>query len=292
LIKYSIYWKSGLIIFLLGFLLFVNSCEDPVPTDYKEEKYVEAFLLVGEPVKNIIVMKTQPVTVAFNYDSSLVHDAFVKIIDDEKEMILEFRDGKDAGYYFPDTTYLIKPETDYKLEIICCDNTVLTGETTTPAAFNWINPPKKQIQYPKDTLDLPFVDSLVFEWEGSRDIFFYMISVRCIDTLEYGKYLDPATEESNRRIGKPFSNDLRYRELSTWTFMPNTKTPVVWNIFKWFGMHEVSIYAPDSNFLNWALQYFISSNYDSRHNSINGGIGVFGSASVVRDTSFIIKNQP
>ena len=68
--------------------------------------------------------------------------------------------------------------------------------------------------------------------------------------------------------------------------------PIIWNFFKWFGMHEVSIYAPDENFLNWALQYFINSNYDSRHNSINGGIGVFGSASVVRDTSFIIKNQP
>ena len=41
----------------LQLILVLSGCEDPVPNDYIPENYVEAYLLVGEPIKNIIVMK-------------------------------------------------------------------------------------------------------------------------------------------------------------------------------------------------------------------------------------------
>jgi hypothetical protein len=273
---------------LLGlFLIGLFSCEDPVPTDYIEEKFVEAYLIVNEPIRDIAVMKTQPLNSVFNYDSSFVGNLDVYIIEGENRMKLEFN-GK--SYYYPDTTYLVKPQTKYFLEIDCIDGNKVSGETTTPSAFSWVNKPKDIIYFPKDTMNLPSVDSLVIEWEKST--IFYLIAITCIDTLEYGKYLTPVSGEMNRRIYKPFSNDRRYKEISSWSFMPNNKTPVVWNYFKWFGMHDVTIYSPDPNFLEWAIQYFVKNSYDPLLGSIKGGIGVFGSAAVVRDTSFLVKNQP
>lgn len=276
----------ALFLFILSVL---TSCEDPVPFDYVEEKFVEAILIVGEPIQNIVVMRTQPLTKEYNYDSSMVKDAVVMINDGVNSLELEYKDG---SYYYPDTSYRVQPQTKYKLTINFSDNKVLSGETTTPKTFNWIIPPKKQLYFPsgRDSITLPRVDSLDFEWELLT--IFYMISVKCLDTLNYGIFLQPTTQELNRRISKRFSNDLRYRELTIWTFIPSNKTPVLWNYFKWYGLHEVAIWNPDKNFLNWGLQYFVDSSYDPRLSSVKGGIGVFGSASVIRDTTFLIKNQP
>ncbi|MFH1052548.1 MAG: hypothetical protein V1779_16640 [bacterium] len=277
------------ILILTIFVFSLFSCEDPIPNDYIEEKFVEAVLIVGEPIQNIVVMRTQSLSEVYNYDSSLVRDAIVKISDGENNFNLVFRN---SSYYYPDTNYKVKPETIYELTVNCPDNKILKGTTTTPKVFNWVIPPKKLMYFPskQDSITLPRVDSLDFEWELVT--IFYMISVKCLDTLDYGKYLQPATSELNRRISKRFSNDLRYRELAIWTFIPSNKTPVLWNYFKWYGQHEVAVWNPDKNFLNWGLQYFVDSSYNPRLNSIEGGIGVFGSASVIRDTTFLVKNQP
>jgi len=281
--------RIHIILILVLLTTILISCEDPVPYDYIEQKYVEAVLIVGEPIKGIVIMRTQPLSGVFNYDSSLVRNADVTISDGVNNFKLQF---KDSAYYYPDTNYKILPETKYTLSINCPDNKTITGETSTPKIFNWIKPPKKIIYYPKgqDSIDLPYIDSLNLEWELAT--IFYMISVKCLDTLNYGKYLTPPTDELNRRITRRFSNDLRYREITNWSFIPNNKTPVLWYYFKWYGMQEVTIWNPDKNFLNWGLQYFVNASYDPRLNSIKGGIGVFGSASVIRDTTFLVKNQP
>ena len=116
--------------------------------------------------------------------------------------------------------------------------------------------------------------------------------MKCLDTLNYGKYLTPPTAEMNRRINLPFRNDRAYRETATLLPIPNSQTPVVWNTFKWFGLHEVGVYVPDWNFLRWYIQSQTRSQIDPLLSSIKGGYGYFGSASVIRDTSVIIKNQP
>jgi hypothetical protein len=284
--------RKFLYIILFFLILFVNACEDTVPMEYKKENIVEAFLFVGEPIQNIILIKTHPVFESFNYDSSLYSDAIVKITENNKEMYLEFRYDKNPGFYYPDTTYLVKPETKYLLEITYPDNTIITGETTTPSEFNWLTPPKDFLYYPKDSLNFEEVDSLTFSWEANENTFYYLTSVACLDTLNYGKYLEPQTYELNRRILKPWSEDRQYRETKLWGFIPNNQTPMLWNTFKWFGIHEITIYSPDMNFLKWMLQYYVDRYYNQELGSLTGGMGVFGSASVIRDTTFVIKNQP
>ncbi|MCE5304372.1 hypothetical protein LLG34_01535 [bacterium] len=82
-----------------------------------------------------------------------------------------------------------------------------------------------------------------------------------------------------------------YRDLSYWVIVPSSKVPVVWTVFKWYGLHEVSVYAPDFNFLRWMVQT-MTGEINPLLSSVKGAFGYFGSASVIRDTSVILKNQP
>ncbi len=271
-------------------LFLAQACEDPVPTDYIPRNIVQGILIVDDPITNIIVMKSQSIQDSFDFNNSLIRDAEVIIRGDNSEFILVSEQSGSKGYYLEDTTYKVKPNTTYKLEIILNDGTVITGKTTTPERFDWRLKTPHPIQFPLDTIKLPATDSIA--WTVSPGTEFYLIDVRCLDTLNYGQYLDPKTEELNRRIYKPWRDDDNYFEHSEWALIPNTKTSVVWNIFKWYGRHHVNVYAPDYNFLEWWLQHFASREQNDLLNSIENGIGVFGSAAIIRDTTFLLKNQP
>lgn len=289
--KYRI--KNIVLILLSVFSVFlVQSCEDAPPTDYIPQHYVEAFILVGEPIAKIRIYLTQPTTSNYSDSAAIVRDADIRIYEGEKELKLQFRDKPYLDYFYSDTSYKIKPNTNYKLKITLTDGKIITGETTTLSAISWVKPPSDKYQFPKDTIN-PEVDTVGIEWTKAPGIFFYIISLRCLDTLNYGKYLAPETEELNRRAFNPFyrENDKIYRELSTINFVANYKTPVVWMAFKWFGRHEVSAYAPDANYLKWFKNQLFSQYNDPLMSSVTNAIGVFGSASVVRKESFLIKNQ-
>ncbi|MGA2299049.1 MAG: DUF4249 family protein, partial [FCB group bacterium] len=186
---------------LLSISVLINSCEDPVPVAYVQQTYVQGFLLVDSPIQNILIMNSQPVTDSFNIKTSIVKDATVKITGDGREFDLVIDTTGTQGYYFPDSTYLVKSGITYKLEIKLKNNTLITGETTTPIKTQWIEKTPYFINYPKDTIKLPPLDSVKLHWDTVHSTDYYLISVRCLDTLYYGKYLSPPTNEMNRRIG-------------------------------------------------------------------------------------------
>ncbi len=281
-------------VFILALLAagFLGACEDPVPNDYVPQIYAQAFFLVDNPIENIIVAKTQPVADSFDFDKSLIRDASLEVFENGEKLPGSFVFVNGRGYRYSDSNYLTKPNATYELKIALKDGAIVYGKTKTPGRIKWVVPPKKKIYYPKDTLNLPFVDSLTIEWSPVKGVEFYLLAIDCLDTLEYGKYLVPPSDEKNRRIFKPWAEEYFYKERKTWTFLPNVRTPVVWGIFKWYGLHQIEVMAPDENMLNWAKQYFIEYQYNPMFSSVSGGIGVVGSAAVVRDTFFLVKNRP
>ncbi len=281
-----------LIFLSLAVVLLLASCGDPVPTDYIEEIYVEAYLLVGEPIQNIVVAKTQPLTSTFDYSKSLYRDATVVIKGDGREFNLKIDASGTDGFYYEDKDYLVKENTIYTLEITTPDGKVVSGKTTTPQDISWIDRVPKPLQFPKDTLDPETSDPI--SWTKSKDVDYYLISVKCLDTLDYGKYLDDVPDtEMNRPIERPWTdNEGYFNDITNWGFIPNTNSKIVWAIFKWFGPHETAVYAPDKNFRDWFIQNQWFGRYDENLTSVNGAIGVFGSAAVIRDTTFLLKNQP
>ena len=188
--------NSLLIIFISAISILISGCEDPVAFDYIPQYAVEAYLLVGKPIDNIMLTKTQPVADSFSYDNAIVKNAKVSIIQNSKDTItLQYRDSERGGeYYCADTTLLVQPKTRYDLLITTNDGAVITATTFTPNNISWIVPPQSVLQYPKDTINLTFNDSLSISWTQLSDIKEYLISISHLDTLEYGKYLDPISE--------------------------------------------------------------------------------------------------
>ena len=272
---------------VVGFVLI--SCEDKPPTDYIPENYVEGYLIVDQPIQNIIVMRTQALADSFKYENALIRDASVRITGDNRVFDLIIDGSGELGYYDPDGTYRVKSNTEYSLEVNI-DGEILTGKTTTPNRTRWIEKSPDPLQYPIDTINYP--DRYQISWEKVPGINFFILSVINLDTLDYGKYLDPPTEESNRRVKRFKSRESFYNDKSNWAFIANNETSIVWSIFKWFGKHEITVYVPDWNYTEWFIQNIAAREYEPLLGSIEGGIGVFGSAAAIKDTFLLLKNQP
>ncbi len=287
--KNKIYILAVLIIAVLG----LNSCEDDPITDYIPRTIIEGILIVDSPIENIKVIKSQPVFEKFDYEKSLVRDAKVFIEGDNQIFELMIDPTGSKGYYYADKNYLIKPNTEYKLVVILKDSSVMKGSTFTPERTEWILKCNEYLQYPTDTLKLRAKDTI--EWKQVGDIDYYMLNVKCLDTFNYGMYLSPQTNEMNRRcynLTTVHKDGEEFKEISESPVVDNNKSSVVWNVFRWFGKHEISVYAMDENMLKWYLQSFSFREFDERLNSITDGYGCFGSASALKDTCFLLKNQP
>lgn len=286
------------ILLLTGLGIAAAGCEDPVPTDYIPEYVFTGYMIVDEPIGSITLSLSQAPLGEYDEFEARVRDASVRIWSGSDTFDLVFGpvDGDTTmqAYYYPDTTVRVKPNTTYHMETRLTDGTVLTGQTTTPERIEWVQAPRETLQYPTDTIKLPSPDSLKLVWTRAAGVTEYLISVRALDTLNYGFYLEPPTSEKNRRIERFFeSNAPRYNDQVRWGFLQNTEVNVVWVAFKWFGLHEVSVYAPDPAMLEWFKQLQFGGNqYQELLSNVDGGIGVFGSASVVRQETFLLKNQP
>ncbi|MPM99708.1 hypothetical protein SDC9_146902 [bioreactor metagenome] len=126
----------------------------------------------------------------------------------------------------------------------------------------------------------------------SNSSVFYVYALTCLDTFNYGKYLSVPTEELNRRVYPLAKDEKFYREITIYNFLGITKSPLSWQMVKWFGPHRVSIYVPDNNYLKWLMQVFMYGSFNERFYSVNGAIGFFGSASTIQHDFILLKNQP
>jgi len=278
--------------------LVVSGCEDPVPNDYVEEIMLEGILLVGEPLADVRVLRTLPITDTFRFEQAILRDAKIVVTADGVDVPMTYVDGPRGGTYrAADTSYRVKPNTLYSV-VVEAQGSRLTASTRTPQSFDWVTPPRPWIQFPpKDSLLLPVDDSLLVSWNPVPNTELYIIALTCLDTLNYGSYLTPPTNDTNHRTVRPNSDffdrsgTLIENERTTLGATPFTTSQTVWGIFRWYGMHELRIYVPDRAFLEWF--YLVGggrrSSYDYRLGNITGGLGVWGSGSLVKSNSFLLK---
>ncbi len=293
------------ILFLVITNLIFTSCGDPVPLgDYQERYLIEAFIFVGQPINDIAISKSQNLTDTFRLNKSYkeglaqVKQAYINELDANGNVIKSLKLIPDSlKFYAQDTSYLVKENTKYTIRVEYLDGEITSGETFTPMPTAWDikYSIKKEVQFPFDSLSAPPTDTIA--WLPISSVPYYIIAVKCMDTLEYGKYTPNQNEkEKNRRINRPIRGDNFFKDQTSLGFLPTTKTPVVWSIFKWFGKHEIYLYAPDYNTIRWFLQNRTSREYNSLLSSVKStsgkGIGVFGSSSVIKDTFFLVKNRP
>lgn len=289
---------SRLLPVLLGVLLLqLTACEDQPPTDYRPTPFLEAYLIVDEPIDDIVVAISQPITEPFQYDDMMIADADVLLTAGETDYTLQYVVEDGVGKYrYPDTTVKVLPETRYAIRVTLPDGGVMSAETVTPARVSWVIPPREVLQYPQDTTRLVSPDSLRITWTAGNSAE-YIVRVRALDTLGYGKYLTPPTEEINERTNNiPFEepDDPTFYTLTRWGFVQANQAPTVWAAFRWYGRNDVSILAPDTPMLEWfkATQWGGRSvQYRDEFSNVEGGIGILASASVISREVFVLKRK-
>ena len=294
----KLFLKHNIITLLILFILC--NCGDPVPDDYIEKILIEALLIVDNPIENIRLTKTLPIKDTYYYGNALIKDATIFIYEGDNEFELTFKEYdsaniKQSSYYYNDTTYKIKPDTEYKLKAILSNGDEITGITKTPIQIDWIRKIDSIIPYPDDTLKLPPYSGGQTEWtNGGAGTMFYIYSVICLDTLDYGKYLVPSTADTNRRVRNHYNDDNdppRPAEITINSVSIINKVPFNWNFCRWYGKHNLKIYAPDKNYEEWFKYYLMSPNFNHKSYSVTGASGYFGSASVINAEFFLLKNK-
>jgi len=289
--------KLHLVLLLLLVGGLVMSCEDPLPDDYIPELVVQGFAIADRPLSKILVYESQPITDTFRLKDAVIRDAEVVVLENGTPVAVHFVESANGGYYEAvDTSYRVKHDTKYEIRVRT-DKYNASATATTKPLFNWIIAPKSVFQYPGEANETDRIDSLDVSWETVPGVSIYVVGVECLDTLNYGLYLDPPTAEANRRIrDSEFDEDLLINTENTRYgavfFQPNSS--VVWSVFRWFGMHKLHIYAGDSNFQKWFQQAGFGgrSSYDYRLGNIQGGLGIWAGASEVDSDIFLLKDVP
>ena len=284
---------------LIGVLLLLQltACEDQPPTDYQPTPFLEGYLIVDEPIRDIVVAVSQPITEPFSYDNMMLSDAEVVLSGGGADYTLQYvvTDGV-GSYRYPDSTVTVQPETEYSIRVTLSDGTVMRAETVTPARIAWTVPPRDMLQYPQDTTKLVSPDSLRIQWTPGNSVE-YIIRVQALDTLGYGAYLAPPTEEINERTNNiPFEepDDPTFYTLTRWGFVQTNQAPTVWAAFRWYGRNDVSILAPDQYMLEWfkATQWGGRSvQFRPEYSNVEGGIGILASAAVISYDVFVLKRK-
>lgn len=284
---------------LAGAFLLLAGCEDQPPTDYIPAPFLEAYLVVDQPIENIVVGISQPITERFDYARMMTSSAEVVISADGRDYPLVYVESNGVGTYrYPDSTFKVLPETRYEIRVRMPDGTIMQAETTTPKRIEWVSRPRDVLQYPQDTTQLFSPDSLRIAWTPGNSPE-YIIRVTVLDTLGYGSYLMPVTGEINERTNNlPFEDpgDPQFYTKTRWGFIQTSQAPTVWAAFRWYGRNEVAILAADKALLDWfkATQWGGRSiEYRAQYSNVRGGVGVFGSAAMIQHEVFVLKrNKP
>lgn len=276
-------------------VLIMTGCGDPVPTDYTQEVMLEGFVFAGEPIEDIRVLRTLPITDTFRFANASVRDAVIRLTADGVPLPVEFvPDSLGGTYRVADRSYRAASSVRYDIEVEAL-GAKLTATTTPPAEFAWIKEPKDTLHYPGRFFELTRNDSLEVSWTASPGVDQYIIAVECLDTAGYGAYLQPPTSDSNRRIrteDRFEDGTLIASERVRFGFSIVTRAPTVWSVFKWFGKQEIRVYAGDQAFREWfrMVGFGRRSAYDYRLSNVQGGLGTWGSASLIRKASFLKKD--
>ena len=290
------------IIIILSITHILSGCDDAIPDDYVETILLEALLIVDNPIKDIRLARTLPLTEEYYYEDAIIEDADIFIYEGENEIKLKFVKYKSeevnkSGYCYDDINYLVKPNTEYKLKVILSNGNEITGSTTTPNRIEWINKIADIVPYPDDTLNLPAYEYAKSEWTKNNNNSFFVYSITCLDTLNYGKYLNTKTDELNRRIRirkRNNNNDdptINPPEVTINSVSILNKATLNWNFCRWFGLHTLKVYVPDKNYEQWFMYYLMLPHFDIRSCSVEGAMGYVGSATMIADTFFLQKNK-
>lgn len=260
--------KNIILTICISWVIVHSSCTDVEEVNLENNFVVEAFLFAGEPVDNIRLKTTFPISSTEDI-SEAINDAAVQLVKDNVSYDL-ISSGDDGYYHYPDTELTIASGDHFRLEINN-NKRLATAQTIVPS-------PPTGAEISRDTVLIPRVgltpagiqmlrdalQGLVLNvsWSNTNRDWYYIV-VENIETekdpifpmqieeaLEFFRFVsDPTQNDSQIIIGAGLRN---------------------------YGTHEVRVYHVNQEYAD----LFENSDQDSRDlneppSNIENALGIF-----------------
>ena len=185
--------KKYIFYFLLINILF-GACEEENLNNIAESQFVvEAFIYAGEPINDIRIKTTFPLTDEED-TSAPINDATVTLIKNGERYDL-VASGTDGFYNYPDNDLTVETDDIFQLEIVYSGITA-TAETTVPTPTTGLQlsqdslfVPTLPFGGPPDTLVMVIRDflnnsSIEASWDNPEEDLYFMVVESVSDTLD------------------------------------------------------------------------------------------------------------
>jgi hypothetical protein len=221
---------------------------------------------MGQTIDSITVQRTARIDEFYTPEAVAISNALVVVSGNGIVDTLRYDPAKPGRYYSVNTHNRVEPAKTYTLTVIAPGYPTITGSTTVPDFIQITN----RADIPRQ---LTYLDgSLRLEWNANDHYADFLYTVTSLDS--------PA-EKIDRF--NPDADTTKPPEKTTFQFglygMYNTVLP--WFAFNYYGRNSIAISAIDSNYYDYIRQVVFEGTdiLDIRFN-LQGGIGVFGSASI------------
>jgi hypothetical protein len=265
--------KQTIIILTLFAIALFGGCAEPTSsTPYKKQVVVNALLYSGSSADTVKLQWTGDVAQYYDPVQYAIQGAVVKIsgVGFVFEDSLIYDPTNPGRYYSNDPSKIIEPTKTYAIYIQTPDGITITGSTTVPDTFS--------ISYSTlndgDTVKYdPFAPLNEFQWTPSR---FHGTYLPTIESKDLNAALIPKFFDRDT-LNNPKPQKIGYR-----VGLPKDQTNTIlpWIFLTYFGTTAIDVFAIDENyndFLNQLIPAQGGELSEIRY-KLNGGIGVFGSA--------------
>lgn len=260
----------------LPFVALFASCMSINEESFSPQIVVQGYLYANEPLDSIVVRQTIPIGSSTGNDR--VSGAKITLsVGDSNYYLHEDQSYSPGGRYIGDSTIIIQPGKTYSLMVEALGQ-VATASTTVPLAIHLDSAKlngQSLLLTNTDTISYPVqVDSLSSPgvhlwWSPSPGSAGYGLEALSLDSTA-----DTILDAVSSDLGDSGATG-RYR-----FFIESTDEQVVWIQFTRYGLNVIRTLALDQNYEDYILGLYLSgSQFNNSTLHVNGGLGVFGSAS-------------
>ncbi len=274
-------------IIIIGAAIVLAGCENGItPAQLPPTVVVEGYLYANHPVDSIVLTQTEPIDAYYADSLARITGATVTLRVDGREYTLQEKPGSPGAYTLPADSLIVQSDKQYTLTIHAL-NTIVTAVTTVPDTFAMTTLSPDTLQWPS-TLTTLVGPSLA--WTPSLNRTAYAISMEALDTLIYE--INGSDTLWNQRVQLPGlegRRNTRAQQLSRFLLQLRApQTNITWDLFRWYGRHRLTVYAMDTNFVDFMqMQSVGGRTYLPQLNHVTNGIGVFGSAAIRQQEVFL-----
>lgn len=276
---------------------------------------VDAVLFVGEPLPRVVVTRALAPDVPYSDEAAGVEDATVRVEQLPDGPVFEYLSSTRPGVYFPlqPSGTAVLPNTTYDLRVVTQDGDVVRARTTTPRVLDvdtWLlldesgAVVRRQLEtfdsigdgvYDAPANQLVYADGLLEARFARPNVVAFQIGVFSLDPdsdfVIEPEFFDPEDFESIERQGSsPAIEALDGRLRLPW-----------FTIF-FAGRYKIRVLALDPNASDWVRSFpqndsgfsfggTLGDNFERPLFHVDGGIGLFGSASA-DSIGFFVHPRP